>query len=34
MPELPDVEAYIAALRHTIKSRTMEHVRLKSVFLV
>ena len=33
MPELPDIEAYISALRRTIEGRTIRKVRLKSVFL-
>lgn len=34
MPELPDIEAYISALRRTIEGHTVRNVRLKSVFLV
>lgn len=33
MPELPDIEAYISALRRTIEGHTVRKVRLKSIFL-
>ncbi|MGB8029453.1 MAG: DNA-formamidopyrimidine glycosylase family protein [Terracidiphilus sp.] len=34
MPELPDITAYIAALEPRIVGRTLEHVRLHSVFVL
>jgi formamidopyrimidine-DNA glycosylase len=34
MPELPDITAYIAALEPRILGRTLEHVRLHSVFVL
>jgi formamidopyrimidine-DNA glycosylase len=34
MPELPDITAYIAALEERIVGRTLEQVRLASVFLL
>jgi formamidopyrimidine-DNA glycosylase len=34
MPELPDITAYIAALESRIVGKTLEHVRLQSVFLL
>jgi formamidopyrimidine-DNA glycosylase len=34
MPELPDIAAYIAALEPRILGRTLERVRLQSVFLL
>jgi formamidopyrimidine-DNA glycosylase len=34
MPELPDIAAYIAALEARILGRTLEHVRLQSVFVL
>jgi len=34
MPELPDISAYITALRERILGQTLEHVRLGSVFLL
>lgn len=34
MPELPDVEAYIWALKKTIQNHPIRNVRLRSVFLV
>ncbi len=34
MPELPDIEAYLAALRTRVLGRTLEHVRLGSPFLL
>ena len=34
MPEFPDIEAYISALRRTVRGHTIRRVRLKSIFLV
>lgn len=34
MPELPDIAAYSAALEERILGRTLEHVRLASVFVL
>jgi formamidopyrimidine-DNA glycosylase len=34
MPELPDVEVYVEALRERVQGRTLESVRLKSPFLL
>ena len=34
MPELPDIEVYIATLRHTLAGRRLEHVRIRNPFLV
>jgi formamidopyrimidine-DNA glycosylase len=34
MPELPDITAYIAALEPRILGKTLEHVRLASVFVL
>jgi formamidopyrimidine-DNA glycosylase len=34
MPELPDISAYIAALEARIMGQTLEHIRVKSVFLL
>ena len=34
MPELPDIEAYLAALRSRILGRTMLRVRLESIFFL
>ncbi len=34
MPELPDITAYIAALEPRIVGKTLEHVRIASVFLL
>jgi formamidopyrimidine-DNA glycosylase len=34
MPELPDITAYIAALEPRILGKTLEHVRIASVFLL
>lgn len=34
MPELPDVEAYLAALRTRILGRRLLHIRLESIFLL
>lgn len=34
MPELPDISAYLAALEDRIMGKTVEHVRLGSVFLL
>ena len=34
MPELPDVELYLSALRTQIGGRTLEHVRLATPFLL
>jgi formamidopyrimidine-DNA glycosylase len=34
MPELPDIEAYLVALRDRILNRRLEHVRLGSPFLL
>lgn len=34
MPELPDITAYIAALEPRILGKTLEHVRITSVFLL
>ena len=34
MPELPDITAYIAALELRIVGKTLEHVRIASVFLL
>ena len=34
MPELPDITAYIAALEPRVLGKTLEHVRLQSVFLL
>ena len=34
MPELPDVTVYVEALRRHVRDRTLDRVRLKSVFLV
>src|SRR5688572_13267165 len=34
MPELPDVEVYVARLRDLLTGRTMERVRLASPFLL
>ena len=34
MPELPDISAYITALRERIPGQTLEHIRLGSVFLL
>ena len=34
MPELPDISAYITALRERILGQTLEHIRLGSVFLL
>ena len=34
MPELPDITAYLTALESRILGRTLEHVRLQSVFVL
>ncbi len=34
MPELPDITAYITALEPRILGRTLERVRLQSVFVL
>ncbi len=34
MPELPDIEAYLAALRTRVLGQTLEHVRIGSPFLL
>ena len=34
MPELPDISAYIGALETRILHRTLEHVRVPSIFLL
>ena len=34
MPELPDIEAYLAALRTRVLGRTLEHIRIGSPFLL
>ena len=34
MPELPEVEAYLAALRARVQDRVLQEIRLKSLFLL